>query len=873
MSNSHIAKPSYIGDLLNYEFPSSEEISINDESKSRKSSPKIIERAGSIFIKSGIPKVTPFPTSEDEANFEKKYNQKYGNLKHNLHIPLDNSEENLFKEKEIENHVNENKEEEEEAEKPELEKNEKIEEEQDSRSEINSLKQIEEFKQSISTKSRSNTEESQYEESLKNSEKADLLRKRPSLKPVHSISSNQLLVNPYLRRSLLRKHKNEVINDEILSKRIKSIGSIGSNKIKPVDEMTPLIQKNIEITNTEGLQIPRRSSKRLKNISNYKKPESKDISRKSTISGKKSKLNSTSLRSIQTLASDIRISMHDKNAKSVDFASLDKLLEELLELKSSSSTANSIDSSLSIRKIKHDVNSEENNDDNSRNGDEKNTKDNLSSSIVEPFHVHKSISRKSSLQRSLPSLSMKLKNNSNTINDYNKPLPKIFDNSANDTKESEVCELKRSNAVRRKSRLVAGLLILIEAIKKLGKKLMTKIKVSKNKIISFKSNNKLINRKTSIRGKKIGEPKLIDIHNTTFRTHNIHKTETKKTTPISEVTKNKLNEKISFATLVPIDKSLSTINSEDENIFELDNNTTAEKDQLIILWKHYLSQSIMNRVDMKFDISKLNHFERVKSIQSNSSRRKSINYHERTEIQKIMDKYIESSESITSTTSRTSTSIFAPLSVGDLNTDSLNVGSELSLSQNKELENKGTTRSTDSTSTLNTNTSSSTGWSTIGTESSEEDRYRFNNNTNNHGQDDHSSISTIEEEDTDFNQSISSKSSISSLDDVYDDEYSSISDVNNNNNNNNHEHHYYNERGVGIGQTGTILSKNISKQSSLTSRSIKHSLRVMNLQSVLKKGKDSIISKSGRSVSSQSYMSESSFENSDAFSFQPSVRA
>lgn len=56
-SSQHNAKPSYFGDQLRYEFPSSSEESLISE---KEQSPVIIERAGSIFIKSEFQKFHHF---------------------------------------------------------------------------------------------------------------------------------------------------------------------------------------------------------------------------------------------------------------------------------------------------------------------------------------------------------------------------------------------------------------------------------------------------------------------------------------------------------------------------------------------------------------------------------------------------------------------------------------------------------------------------------------------------------------------------------------------------------------------------------------------------------------------------------------------
>ncbi|GAV27101.1 hypothetical protein PMKS-000562 [Pichia membranifaciens] len=215
MANTHISKLSYLGDPSSFEFPSSEESLVPNDEEQKK-----IERAGSIFIKSGIKKVTPFPASSVQSEptinkhiFAAIITGKGQAANDSTADPIEDDQNDAI--------VSEN------------------------------------FGKESSDKTRSNTEESKYDDQGIFLPQNSLVQKRASLKQVNSMSS---FVNPYLRDSLLRKHQKEIANDENLSKRVQSMGR-GFSATPDVAEIEESEEES-EI-DKDKIEIPRRSSKRI----------------------------------------------------------------------------------------------------------------------------------------------------------------------------------------------------------------------------------------------------------------------------------------------------------------------------------------------------------------------------------------------------------------------------------------------------------------------------------------------------------------------------------------------------------------------------------------------------------------------------------
>ena len=814
-SSQHNAKPSYFGDQLRYEFPSSSEESLISE---KEHSPVIIERAGSIFIKSGIPKVSPFPTIEDENKVEEVLSKKYG-TQSTTSLPIEEKLDELEDIAEIE-----------------------IGEETENVKEKGEEK-VEDIETSIESRKRANSEESHYNDSLyedKSITEASLIRKRPSLKAVNSISSSKF-VNPYLRRSVLRKYKGEVEKDDVLGKFVEQL----EKEVEPSNINNTINDTTINTMNTDDLEIPRRSSKRVSQM--IKRNPSKNISRMNTIrshnsantiSRRTSKRDADRVKrslSIQTLASDVRKSIQGRSFKSVDFGALDKLLEELLDVQTSSSESS--ERSLSLKSVRkrsiscHSTRSGNSNRVNSAHNLNREATDNddvfvanAYTPLIKPFSATENgsgnVKRVVSLKRSLSSMQKSLQPETMI---YNKELPKIV--------EEDKCELKRSNAVKYKNRFIESIILLLDTIKRFGKRVINNFKVSSKKVVGIKRGKSVMKRSKSVKDLKIGQPVPVDIHQTAFKTHNLNtETVSRKTFSVGGSSSDNTNERILLNS-----KHLSTIESINEDTNETNGSSNVENDQIVLLWKHYLSTCIANRVDMKLELVNANNLERVKSIQSNSSKLSSVN--EKQEIERLMDKYVASENSSRSDTIKKGD--------GDINSKSFDwFASFESLNSSELLSEKSFDHNDDN------NSSSDSEWSTIMTDG-----------INNLDYEDSSSISTIEEE--------------HEADILTDEEYDN-----------------------GLMNLGDEIKKNSATTNDIsksTQSNIKNSVGMLNLQGVLKnvslsskpskstlaKKKSVVISdiksmnskynKEVRTASPSTLSSSRSSSMSDMFSFQASV--
>lgn len=857
--SGHTAKPSYFGNLSQFEFPVERESQSYNSDKTSNASHINIERAGSIFIKSGLAKVSPFPSLKDRT-LENIINERPRTSDITLEdVATKNMDGYCRNEQDVSC-------------------------EQDATKNRRGISAQTEDRETKTHINQGSTDESHYEPSLLDSHKKSVLKKRPSLNPKDSISRTKSLVNPYVRRSFIRKYKDEVQGDDLLSKRIKSL----SIPAATVNEGTPLL--SVAKSDIENLQIPKRSSKRLQN---FEKPLTKSNNQGtiSRTSQKKIKLNGDSIRSLQTLASDIKTSLgHKGDPKSVDFAALDQLLEELLELNShslessrksskSSSTFSQTDGLIKAPcEIEHIENLSPKNQGEKEDGNEK-----AGNINVKPFNTHKSIRRAPSIKRSVSVLSKEINMASaNQQTAYNKPLPKI-----SEEKES-ICELKRSNAVRRKPRIIEAIINILQVIKRLSKKCWKSIKTSSRRAVSFRRTPSVNKRRTSVRGKRIGEPVLIDIKDSPFKSHVVDGSYSK---PGGESAKRNGNS--STETLLPVSNMISNLKSgEDEgDDTRLNSSGDVEDDQLVILWKHYLSKSIASRIDMKMDISQINHLERVKSIQSKSSNRVSIDKIERQEVEKLIEKYVASAE-----TSRSSSILSGPLTINDSSLANLDSSSEFSFAPETPYKKQKSWMSSSATpSSTSRTTSTSTSTSTYTTTSESSDWSTFGSGYDGNSSDDgnSTSISTIEEENSDFYNSASKRSSMSSVEDFFHDDCSVNTAVKEND-------------GRPAKEAGDVVRLN-TKTASLVSvvpgasagptigSTIKPSLRMINLKHMINRGKEmscsvslknSVISDSVRrmksarssdavsSVGSTVTTTSTDTDNySDAFSFQPSIYA
>lgn len=596
--------------------------------------------------------------------------------------------------------------------------------------------------------------------------------------------------------------------------------------------------------NIDDLEIPRRSSKRVSQM--IKRNPSKNISRMNTIrshnsantiSRRTSKRDADRVKrslSIQTLASDVRKSIQGRSFKSVDFGALDKLLEELLDVQTSSSESSERSLSLkSVRKrsiSRHSTRSSNSSRASSVHNLNREAADNGNffvanayTPLIKPFSAsengNRSVKRVVSLKRSLSSMQKSLQPETMI---YNKELPKIV--------EEDKCELKRSNAVKYKNRFIESIILLLDTIKRFGKRVINNFKVSSKKVVGIKRGKSMMKRSKSVKDLKIGQPVPVDIHQTAFKTHNLNtETVSRKTFSVGGSSSDNTNERILLNS-----KHLSTIESINEDTNETNGSSNVENDQIVLLWKHYLSTCIANRVDMKLELVNANNLERVKSIQSNSSKLSSVN--EKQEIERLMDKYVASESSSRSDTIKKGN--------GDIS-KSFDWFASLELLNSSELLSEKSFDHND-----DNNSSSDSEWSTIMTDG-----------INNLDYEDSSSISTIEEE--------------HEADILTDEEYDN-----------------------GLMNLGDEIKKNSATTNDISKSSqsnIKNSVGMLNLQGVLKnvslsskpskstlaKKKSVVISdiksmnskynKEFRTASPSSLSSSRSSSISDMFSFQASV--
>ena len=796
MANTHISKLSYLGDPLGFEFPSSEESLLpNDEEQEK------IERAGSIFIKSGMKKVSPFPTvSEGSERTTGKHIFAAIITGKGQADPANNSKTEEMEENGIE----------------------------DNKSDAIVDKT---FEKESSEKTRSNTEESHYEDQRTFLPQHSLIRKRASLRQVNSISS---FVNPYLRDSLLRKHQKEIANDENLSKRVQSM-ELGVRASPEVADLAELEEEDVESEiDKDKLEIPRRSSKRIARLQSIKKWS--QLTRNSSMASRNRNLSrSNTKKSVNTLANDPKRYRH--SFKSVDLSGLDQILVELMNVKEGSAIntrQNSTHSKTSIR-----------------NAHENLVKDESSEVNVKPFNVSKSISRNRTLKRSITTA----KNEMKTISEHSYASSEPSRTHHQETglpggKESvkvdSGCELKRSNAVKRKPVLIEYLLKILRAFKEAGKKCWRVIKSPTRKNVAFKGKKAPGTPKRGPKKKMtISEPVLVDIADTPFGSQVINMGDagpasaaSAAASPSSSAPSAAVSSGSSknAAAAVPVTERLSTIASmgEDEKSKHFsveDGAARGEPDRLEELWRQYLSATIRNRIDMKLDVSKLDYIERVKSIQSHPSRRESIERSGNVQVEKILDSYIVSAES-----SRASTITASVSSVAD------------------SMVTAPLYRSSSEAASSHTRVSTRT-WATIDSDSDAAST---------------SSVSTIEEE-SDFDGLRSGRSSVSSLDqtqpsedvsDVYDD-YSMLSDADD-------PAARHSDAGVATA-TGTVASS-YTLGHKPSARTLKPSARILNLQGVLTR-RNSAVSRArlGGSVYSTSVCSAPDTDRSDAFSFTRSV--
>lgn len=815
---------------------------------------------------------------------------------------------------------------------------------------------MEASRENVDNKERSNTEESYYgshksenSQSFAFTPKNSILRKRTSLNQAPYTKS---FVNPYLRKSVLRRHEKELEKDELLSKRLDSMKNKNvdnANSVKTIEQNSihetgdDSYDQSSEVINKDALVIPRRSSKRnLARFNSFQR-------RTNSLLRLRSKINrSDSKKSIKTLSSN---NAADKNTfKSVDMTGLDNLLNDLINYKESSKLGSQSRSvSLNSKPTLNDIHEgHENNFAESISKDES-----FGTSKIKPFNVSRSLSRKKSLARSISTVSNELnsitdKTSISTRSHANKPLPplpgqdfqrvqvtpKRADSSSSkyssntnsgtthqvsilnlggrppstptsnnnssssnnhsniqpppsstytssnyqgsvSADHSEKCELKRSNAVKRKSIFIESLIEIYRALKRGIKKCWRIIKNPNKRGVIFQ-------RKRSIKSKdskvKISNPVLVDITETAFKNHMINSSSMDNIKSAKAVVGIKQTNNKSVRGVSPAFSTtgssllnpgrLSTIVSVSGNEAEVEDASKISllkeddvglgdmNDQLVVLWKHYLKTTIRNRIDMKVDIDKINFIERVKSIHSLSSRRNSLDEKGKLEVEKLMDKYITSGES-----SRCSTMT--------------GYGSEsmvTALEYNDGISNRSESIAQSTSSRLSGNT-----WKTIESEG------ETGSET-----DDVSSISTIEEEGS--GSTISSISGDHDVSDVYDD-YSMISDeeevaIVSNDNSNSNSNDYSNDIYTSSKSQRSKLSElsGMSVVSTKQQQRIKQSDRMLNLQSVLKQGSIKVTSGIGsnkfnggsvRTMYSNTNNSvyTDSDDRSDAFSYSRSINA
>lgn len=821
MANTHISKLSYIGDPLHFEFPSSDESLVLYKEEDGKTNHSVIERAGSIFIKSGIDKVTPFPVSQEESSAVQNNKNTTAAISECDQIEFDKKHD-IIEDLKGDEYV----EDQEEAE---------VRSETEDKP-INQNETVNEFTDNNDQpgeKSRSNTEESHYESQQMFSPQTSLLQKRTSLRQANSISS---FVNPYLRGSILRRHQKEVANDEILNKRVQSMRKGFSPDVADLAE-----EEEVEI-NKDDLQIPRRSSKRVPRLLDLNRQAS--MSRKISLMRKNRNLTrNESKRSINTLANDPKKYGH--SFKSVDLSGLDQILVELLNVKEGSicnSRTNSTNSKVGHRNLPTDASGNYSNDAN-----------------IKPFNASSSISRNKSLKRSISTaasdarlLSEKPELPKKSFNNNGTGLPKV-----NEEKPQKTCELKRSNALKRKPILIEFLVRVCKIFKEASKKCWRKIKSPAKKNVTFNKKKTAGSiKKNGKQSVKIGKPTLVDIKDTPFKSHVINMgdepaKQNLSTAPSAPFGGNNISN-MSVETAVPIKERLSTIASvgDDEKSKQISVENEIEKgedEQLEDMWKQYLSATIRNRIDMKVDVSKLDYIERVKSIQSDSARRDAIDETGKLEVEKIMNKYITSEESSRSSTMSQSMSSCVESMVTAPMYDAASEIPSLSESSRER---------------------ASTGsWTTI---DSEDDNASATTTSSR-------SISTIEEE-PGLDRVSTQRSSISTMEDVDDvyEEYSMLSDDGEDVETESCIAGDDHDVSISLRSGGGTA---IVRQNASTT-SLKQSGCIMNLQSILNKRNETMTkSQLGNAKSnllplgsrSSSVLSNSVYSDSEAFSFSRSV--
>ncbi|KAG0683152.1 hypothetical protein C6P42_001719 [Pichia californica] len=838
MTSTHESKPSYFGDQVTFAFPSSDspsgissienvlELNLSnknnedgdddDQEKDRTNhnqtynhpgdcTTTTIERAGSIFIKSGIPKVKPFADSFNNVS--------------------DSPTKSLsIKTKPI----------------------------------------------NITEKVLPSTPEKEDISKRVFSPQTSLLKNRDSLRQINysrsSVSTTPFtrsFVNPYLKGSILRKHKEEVENDEMLKNRVISMRN---NNILEDDNNSNNENENnndndyddtFEIDNedtpfvkekTEELKIPRRSSKRVTRFGGF---STGSILR---------------YKSVNTLNSSNGIKRSNNSFKSVDMSGLDNLLGELLTYKDVTRKSSGVDSINKLNKTpaRSPTTKKSTRIVSNLNQIQEHKKLEIldsDSTSIKPFDVSKSIHKSRSLARSISNASEEIellkkhqydpstatsssrgsntKTNTNvsTNTQYNKPLPKV-----KEEKHVEKCELKRSNAVKRKWVLIEYLINIFNSIKNASKKSWRLIKGSFKKNVLFRRKS-LIKKDRNVVKVKISDPVLVDINETAFKSQVLNKSthpsiskKLKENEEYNESLKSISNKSSplfsnggrmssisgksgSISGSYSTDSKNGKSNQDNENILETEilsekrlstipsiselgemNEFDEKNKQLVMLWRHYLGISIKNRIDMKVDLNKVNMIERIKAIQSDLSRKKSLDINGKIEIEKIMQKYVTYDN-----TSRSST-----ISTGIIT-------SPLSFKGNNRRFTNGSGNS----------------WATV---DSSNEEYEYVSVNDDYGYSDRSSISTIGEESSDFDgiRSGSTLSSMSDLSDVYD-EYSLLSDRDEDESSDDYETR---------DDSGTMDNHAVTKSPyKLGSKKgqIKQSDRIMNFQSVLKK-KNSVYS-------------------------------
>lgn len=742
-TNNHSSSPSYLGDLTQFAFPSSENKAKAEETAIT------IERVGSIFIKSGMPKMLPFP-SDNQTILKELGDSKVSNgstfsaeedIKSlNTVDTYKSTDEKGFKHSTIEELV---------AKRPSLRPINSV----HSPNKANGL-----LRNNLLTKYKIENEKTELQEdeegklakvnSIKNNVN---LVKLNSLRSARSLRSMKSLRSIRNRGTISMHHANSIersISPD-LSKHVLQFNDIPENEVVHSASYSSLKQRIESIPDIENLQIPRRSPRRLLTKTSVSRASSK-LSRSLSVSSKRSRLNGESLKSIQTLATEIKSNLHKKGFKSVDFTSLDILLQELMDLTEDNAEISSRKSQSrkgsGNRKISGQSNSKKNSIhrkqsscSNLNNGSPETsrvsslklrTKHNDVASIntdvsefkiVKPFEIKRNLSRRFSVKRNISMLS-------DEFQKVNRNSKETMDNE----QQNKKCELKRSNAIKRRPRIIEMLINLIESLKSASKKIWVGITRSSKKV-NFKKT-----KKKGVRNLEVSAPVLVDIHKTAFEGHNLYNSSVpRKTVPIMHA-QGEVNKSVGIMETA----GLSTVES---NEYKLDG---VEQDQLVLLWKHYLSNSIVNRVDMKMETANAVQLQRLKSVQSVKSKRKSIQILQKEEISRLLSQYVRSE------TSSSASSQSGPLSLTGFNSGSSSTFNTEEIERSFDAVLFGDTgsiaptystfiddhsKSTSSWSTVNTDTSYQTGSST--------DSY---SDTYSDSDTDRSSVSTIDEEDSEY---------------------------------------------------------------------------------------------------------------------------